>query len=121
MSIESMKAPRVQVVLSDPWDLGESLKWKPLSAEIVKVAIDAQGGRALIKFDQPLSYHGTSYQFAVAAPRHEGSSLSVLQTGAKVFCGFTGVSDEHAKSENPLSTDHWRGGLAFIGHIEPSA
>lgn len=114
-----MKAPRVQVVLSDPWDLGESVNWNPLFGDLVKVTL-VDGGRALIKFDQPLSYKGTTYHFAVAVPRHEKNSLGLLQTGARVFCGFTGVSDEHAKSENPLATDHWRGGLAFIGTIEHS-
>jgi hypothetical protein len=45
-------------------------------------------------------------------------SLEVLGEGGKVFCGFTGVSEEHAASENDLSIDDWRGGLAFIGDIE---
>ena len=86
---------------------------------MLKVNIDAQGGRALVKFDQPVAYRGEFYQFAVAAPRHEGSSLKTLQDGGKVFCSFTAVSEEHAQSENALSTEHWRGGLAFIGDIEP--
>jgi hypothetical protein len=119
MNTEPMKTPRIQVSLSDPWDLGESLKWQPLCGVMLKVNIDAQGGRALVKFDQPVAYRGEFYQFAVAAPRHEGSSLKTLQDGGKVFCSFTAVSEEHAQSENALSTEHWRGGLAFIGDIEP--
>lgn len=113
-----MKTLRVQVSLSDPWDLGESLKWQPLVGELLKIDAEDRGGRALIKFDQKLHYKGVSYQFAVASPRHEGVSLSSLQSGAKVFCSFTGISDEHAQSKNALSTEHWRGGLVIIGDLE---
>jgi hypothetical protein len=102
------------------WDLGESLSWKTLIGELVKANADMDGGRALIRFDDPINYRGTSYQFAVAAPRHEGDSLKTIDAGGKVYCSFTGVSHEHASSDNPLSTEHWRGGLAFIGDLEAS-
>jgi hypothetical protein len=115
-----MKTSSVRVTVSDPWDLGESLGWKPLIGVLVKADANMDGGRALIKFDNPIDYRRTSYQFAVAAPRHEGDSLKAIEAGRKVYCSFTGVSSEHASSDNPLSTEHWRGGLAFIGDLEPS-
>jgi hypothetical protein len=120
MNTDSMKLLRVRISLSDPWDLGESLNWQPVFGKLVKISLDVHGGRALIELDQPISYKGTTCQFAVAVPRHEGKNLEVLDKGGKVFCGFTGVSNEHAVSEAALSTDHWRGGLAFIGDIEAS-
>ena len=116
-----MTLRRVRITLSDPWDLGESLKWQPLYGDVVKATLAAHGGRALVKLDQPLAYKGVKYQFAVATPRHAGDTLELLCKGGAVFCGFTGVSDEHAVSEKALSTDHWRGGLAFIGNIEAAA
>ena len=118
MTTNQMQHRRVRVTLSDPWDLGESLSWQPLSGELVRVGVEGKGGRALVKFDQRLIYHGESYQFAVAAPRHEGSSIGELDKGRPVFCSFIGVSDEHGQSQNALSTEHWRGGLSFVGDIE---
>jgi hypothetical protein len=113
-----MKNSRIKVVLSDPWDLGESLKWQPLIGELVKFDFKIPSGRALIKLEQPLSYKGIFYQFAVAVPRHADCNFKTLQEGKKVFCSFIGISNEHAQSVNALSTEHWRSGLAFVGEIE---
>lgn len=113
-----MKTLRVQVSLSDPWDLGELLKWQPLVGELLKIDVEDRGGRALIKFDQQIHYKEVLYQFVVAAPRHEGDSLTAVHEGGKVFCSFTGISDEHARSKDALSTEHWRGGLIIIGDLE---
>lgn len=112
-----MKTPRIRVTLSDPWDLGESINWKPLFGTLVRMEINERGGRALVRFDQSLSYQGVEYQFAVAAPRHLGVNLRSLQDGEKIFCSFTGVSEQHANSSDALSTDFWRGGLAFVGDL----
>lgn len=117
-AMKLMKAMNVSISVSDPWDLGESLKWRPLLGELMQSSSDDRGGRALIRLGHAIDYRGTSYGFVVAVPRHEGATLAALAEGGRVFCSFTGVSDEHAQSENALSTDHWRGGLAFIGDIE---
>jgi hypothetical protein len=116
-----MKPSRIRIALSDPWDLGESLNWKPLTGELVRINFEPQGDRALVRFDVPLDYGGVSYGFAVVAPRHKGGDLRALLEGGKVFCSFIAVSDEHARSANALSTEHWRGGLSFIGDIQDAA
>jgi hypothetical protein len=121
MSTDKVKTSSVCITLSDPWDLGESLGWKPLFGTLVKADADLDGGRALVRFNKTINYRGTSYQYAVAAPRYKGDSLKVVDEGGKVYCSFTGVSDEHASLDDALSTQHWRGGLAFIGDLEALA
>jgi hypothetical protein len=115
-----MANSRIQISLSDPWELGESLKWQPICGELIRLALDPQGGRALIKFDNPISHRGVLYHFSIAVPRHVGSNLKDIHASWGILCGFTGVSNEHAKSELALSTNHWRGGLAFVGTIKTS-
>ena len=114
-----MKANRVVLRVSDPWDLGEALKWQPLQGELVKTASDDHGGSALIKLDKTITYRDAAYRFVVASPRLEGTVISTLETGKKVFCAFTGISDANADSANPFDTTGWRGGLGFIGDVEP--
>lgn len=113
-----MKTNHVLLSISDPWDLGEALKWAPLRGELLQTNIDDRGGRGLVRLDQAIEYRGTSCRFVVAAPRHEGDTIATAVSGGKVFCSFTGISDAHAKSDDALSTEHWRGGLAFIGDLQ---
>jgi len=109
---------RIQVTLSDPWELGESLHWRPLTGRMKKLAHSEAGGAALIVLDEPIRIGEASYSLAMAQPRHEGRSLLELYEGARVFCSFTGVSESDACSQSPLSDENWRGGLAFIGELE---
>ncbi len=110
---------RVLVRVSDPWDLGESLRWRPLEGELLQIASDERGGRALIKLDDRIEYRGSVCRYVVAAPRHEGATIAAIQKGEKVFCNFTGISDSQAASSDPLDTSTWRGGVAIIGDLEP--
>ena len=98
------------VTVSDPWDLGEALKWQPLPGELVRIVRDGDGGRALIKFDRPIQYRGSICHYAVAAPRHEDGDIAMIEEGTKVDCALTCISDEQAQSSNPVDTSDWRGG-----------
>jgi len=112
-----MSSIRIQISLSDPWELGESLKWKPVLGQIVLDANDLSDGRALVTLDQPIEFRGSKYRFAVAAPRHEGRSIQELLPSGSVLCSFIGITDEQAMSSDATSIDRWRGGLAFIGEL----
>lgn len=106
-------------MFSDPWDLGEALKWQPLRGELLQMTRDDHGGKALIELNESMSYGDSVYRYVVASPRHEGSEIAELQNGKKVFCAITGISDEQAKSSAAMDTSSWRRGVAFIGDIEP--
>lgn len=108
----------VRILISDPWDLGEALSWRPLEGKLVRRADDDHGGRGLICLNDPIEYKDSCYRHVVASPRHEGDTLAGLLSGVSVFCGFIGVSDEDARVDAALDTSKWRGGLAFIGTIE---
>jgi hypothetical protein len=116
-----MTAQRVSILISDPWDLGESLGWRALPGVLVTTRNDGQGGRALIQLDNTISYKGSAYRYVVASPRHQGREISDLKDHKKVDATLTGIADNQAHSRDALNTSNWRGGLAFIGEIEPVA
>jgi hypothetical protein len=111
----------VRISISDPWDLGEALQWKPLRGHLLQTASDERGGKALIELDEPVSYGGSVWRYVIAAPRHQGNQITELQSGRKVFSALVGISDQQAKADNPFDTSKWRGGgLVFIGDVEPA-
>lgn len=116
-----MNPMRITISISDPWELGEALKWQPIQGELLRMASDERGGRALIKLDAALNYRGSVWHYVVAAPRHQGSTIAGLQTGRKVLAALTGIPDQQAESSGVPDTSNWRGGLAFLGDVEPVA
>ena len=108
----------ISITVSDPWDVGEAVNWQPIKGQLLKMEADEHGGKALVKFDAPVSYRGASYCYAVASPRIEGHHIMEVQAGKIVCSALTGISDQQAKSSNPMDTSNWRGGLAFIGDVE---
>ncbi len=105
-------------MLSEPWDLGEALKWQPLRGELLQVTHDDHGGKALIELNKSISYRGSVCRYVVASPRNKGSEIGELQNGKKVSCAITGLSDEQAKSIAAMDISNWRGGVAFVGDVE---
>lgn len=107
---------RLSVIVTDPWDLGEYLKWAPLQGTVIRLLDDTSGGRALIRLDAPLDYQDTRWKLVMASPRHERAKVSNLQFGAKVLCGILGVLDEQADA--PLLTMPSHSRLYFIGNLQ---
>lgn len=110
---------RIAISVSDPWDFGEAIEWKSLAGQVLKVADDEQGGKALIMLDDAVTYRGSAWRYLVAKVRHQGDRIAALQSGKKVLSSMIGISDERARSVQPFDTDHWRGGLALIGDLNP--
>jgi hypothetical protein len=110
---------RISIMLSDPWDLGEALKWQPLRGELLQMTHDEHGGKALIELDESMTYRDSVCRYVVASPRHKGSKIEELQNGTKVSCAMAGIPDEQAKSSAAMDISNWRGKVAFIGDIEP--
>lgn len=108
---------RISITISDPWELGEATKWQPLCGNLLQTRDE---GRGLIKLDDAVSYGGSIWHFAIASPRRRGDEVGALQTGKKVAATFIGISDEQAGSADAFDTHDWRGGLAFMGDIEPA-
>jgi hypothetical protein len=117
MSIDAMNSLRIEISLSDPWDLGESLKWQPILGQMALGAEHPSHGRVLVTLDQPIEFGGSMYRYAVAAPRHEGRRVAEVADGRSVLCSFIGITDEQAKSPDRTSIEGWRGGLSFIGEL----
>lgn len=116
-----MKPLLISITVSDPWDVGEAVNWQPIEGHLLQMENDAHGGQALIKFDGSISYRGSVYRYAVASPRLEGHQIAELNAGKMVCSALTGISDHQAESSSPLDISNWRGGLAFVGDIEPAS
>jgi hypothetical protein len=110
---------RIAISVSDPWDFGEAIGWKSLAGQMLQIVDDEQGGRALIMLDEAVNHRGSAWRYLVAKVRHQGDKITALQSGKKVLSSMIGISDERARSAQPLDTDHWRGGLALIGDLDP--
>jgi hypothetical protein len=114
--MSSLETIAVTVKLSDPWELGEALKWEPLAGAIVST----EGESALVRLSNPFEFKNTTCEFFVASPRHEGHTISELADGKSLFCGMTRISSEQAKSLSPCDLTNWRGGVAMIATLEPT-
>jgi len=109
---------QLTITLSDPWELGEALKWQPLQGNLLRLVNDDRGGQALIKLDESFEYRGAICRHVIASPRHVGVEIASLTIGKTVFCGLTGISEQQAESSNPFDLSSWRGGIAFIGDVK---
>jgi hypothetical protein len=107
------------VSVSDPWEFGEAIGWRPLVGSLLKIEDDDHGGKALIMFDDVVSYGGAPWRYVVATVRHQGESITALRSGNVVLGSMIGITDEQAESTHPLDVAHWRCGLAFVGDIAP--
>jgi len=116
-----MSNARLTITVSDPWEFGEALKWRPLQGELLRLVNDERGGQALVKLDEPFEYGGTVCCYLIASPRHVGAEMATLSAGKTVLCGVTGISEQQAESSNPFDLSTWRGGIAFIGDVKPAA
>jgi hypothetical protein len=111
----------VSIVVSDPWDVGSAANCAPIKGSIVEVSMGQIGSKALLRFETPIEFQGSTYMFAVASPRLKGQNVSDIEAGTGMSASVIGISREQAESSQPFDTSAWRGGLAFIGDIKRSA
>ncbi len=111
-------AYRVTLSITDPWELGEAIRWQPLHGEVLQFSDDVQGGRALVRLDAIVEYGGRGWNYVVVSPRHEGSRIASIQAGNPVLVACTGVTDSEAESYVRVVPETWRGGLAFIADMQ---
>jgi hypothetical protein len=104
----------VLIRISDPWEIGEFLKWQALEAKVISITNEA----LLLKLNVPFMFRDVHCEYFIASPRHEEDTLSQLLDGKPLFCGLTRISADQANSLNPFDLSKWRGGLAIIGEIE---
>lgn len=105
---------RFEIIVSDPWELGEAVLWRPLEGTVISMEDNECGGCALVRLDAPLEWRGAKWRYVVVSPRYARDEISSVATGSTIVGGFTGISDEHAASRSPFDLTKWRAGLAFI-------
>jgi hypothetical protein len=113
-----MKSIFISIAVSDPWDVGVATNWRPIQGSLFQTGADEQVNKVLLKFSEPINYHGTVYHYAVVVPRHKESQILDVFAGMIVPCIITGISDAQANSDNSLDISKWRGGLAFEGDVK---
>lgn len=107
---------KVSMRISDPWELGEALKWKAFDAEIIAVRDET----VLIRLLTPFLYEGTTCEYFVGSPRHDADHVDKLCNGKSLFCGLTRITSEQARSDDPFNLTKWRGGIAIIANLDPT-
>ena len=118
---EDLRNKKVNLLISDPFELGEQLGWPALDAVVLKVQKNEESEvtAVLLKLTSPFSYKNTHCQYFYASTRLVGASLGQLLNSQSVFCSFTRIPPEQLTSEDPFDVSWWRGGVAIIGNIEP--
>jgi len=112
-----LKGKTLLIRLSDPWDLGESFGWEPLSAVVIATKADDKGGALLVRMKRPFIYKDVRCEYFVAVPRHENFSVADLAVGRPVLCAITRVPEDRLEAEDPFDLSWWRGGVAGIGEV----
>ncbi|MCY3000367.1 MAG: hypothetical protein NTV21_00960 [Planctomycetota bacterium] len=79
-----MEPVRVRFQISDPWDLGESLGWKPLVGDLIDVVEQNGQEHGLLRSDAPFGPAGEERRHFVTGPRHVGKAFADLFTGTKI-------------------------------------
>lgn len=107
---------KISIHISDPWEFGEALKWRPLGGQIVDEAVT---GEVLIKLEEALEYGETKCGYLIGSPRHVGGHIDEIETGSKPLCAFTGIRKmEPDLKAAMIEVNNWRGGgIVFIGNI----
>jgi hypothetical protein len=109
---------RVDVSVSDPWDLGESIQWRPLHGEIRSWSDHGEPGSAvLIELDEPVWYRGISYGHLAGSARLEGHDMRDLEAGRSVFAALTAIRVDDLERGDDMDMRSWRGGLGIIGTV----
>ena len=103
----------VELSLSDPWKLGEYLRWRSLEALVLREDHDGW----LVELVQPFQYQDREYRYVVVQSRHEGEELAQVSEGVEISCCMTLTTVERANSDNACDVSWWRGGHAMIGSI----
>lgn len=108
---------RVRLTISEPWDLGEALGWRPLEGILMRIEDDSSGGIAVIHLDAPIETAKHSVQYLLVSIRHQGDRLSDVLVGKQIACAAIGISREESESAI-LDTKRWRAGLGLVGSLQ---
>ncbi|NQU40346.1 MAG: hypothetical protein HQ523_10375 [Lentisphaerae bacterium] len=121
--LPSIEGRPISLVMSDPWELGESIGWEPLWGLVVKCGVRPSGGfgpkreALIIRLAEPLSFKGIRYEYLQGSPRHEVDALADLQKGEDLFCSFVCIPPEQVDSDKPFDLNWWRGGGTITGTV----
>ena len=114
----------VTIVMGDPWDLGESISWRPLHCTVVREGVRPGSGfgrprkAILLRLKEPFTFDGVRYEYLQGSPRYVGSSLADLwKDGTEVDCGFKRIPLDRLDVQPPLDLSWWRGGGGLIGAL----
>jgi hypothetical protein len=84
-------------------------------AVVISISHDPTAIALLLR--EPITIGEKMFSHAVAAPRHEGDSVSELLDGKRMISALTLVSDQQFPAKSPCDLSWWRGGNAVIATI----
>ena len=109
----SLTNRRVEIRVSDPWEVSQSCLWPVLGTVLREIGIAGASrtvDRALlIEVDSPINdSYGASIALIVAYPRYDGDTFGSSQ---EIVVNFAGLSSLPTANE-PIDAKSWKG----IGH-----
>jgi len=105
-----MNTTPITISISDPWDVGEALGWPTLRGVLLAFKHGDEGGSALVRLTQPVTFGGVQWHHLIASPRHVCDVIADIETEKGVTCNCIGISDGQAASDQPFDVSWWRGG-----------
>jgi len=119
-----LKGCSLILLLTDPWELGEQIDWKPIIGLTVESGLRQQStfGPAsesiIIKLNNPFYFNGLYYEFLQGSPRYDHDSFDMLRAGKSIVCNFICVLSKQVNSNSPFDLSWWRGGGGLTASME---
>jgi hypothetical protein len=112
---------RVDMVVSDPWELTtpDGSNIFPASVRLAETfASGAVEERLLIELRTPVSWRGETYRYFSVSERNGHGLVDDLRRGRSVECRAIAVAGDGPPTAEMLDTSDWRGGLAANATVQ---
>jgi len=106
---------KICIQISDPWDLGEFIGWKPIIGEIISFSQNEE--KVLVKLINPIKIIDKTFNYVVYSVKFQSDKIKDLLNGNTLCGSGVGISDSQYYSTNPFANTWRGGGLAFIGSL----
>lgn len=106
----SLVGKSVVLKLSDPWELGEVVAWKPLLGMVEaegqrpESSFGKAGETIILQLEHPFVFGDMEYKYLQGSPRHAGGCLSDLASGKReLCCSFVRIPESQIRKNTNLT------------------
>jgi hypothetical protein len=125
MATPNRQGQTIEILISEPWELGESMSWRALVGQIEAIGTGRRSAAGasfdptiMVRVQEPFAYRDQICEWLVGSPRYEDETASAKsQLADGQTFNFVRIPAERAQSSDPLDITWWRGGVALIGKV----